>query len=365
MSDTPLRAILHVDMDAFFASVEQRANPDLAGRPVLVGGAADRRGVVAACSYEARRFGVRSAMPMRQALDLCPTAIVVPVRLPLYAEMSARIMEIFRSYTPLVQPLSLDEAYLDVSQQVADFADAVLLAQGLKARVREATGLSSSVGLAPNKFLAKIASDMDKPDGFFPVRPEEVERFLPPLSVRRLPGVGPHTGAKMQELGITRVSQLAEWSRPALCEAFGEAAGHRFHQLARGIDLSPVNPDRVVRSVSREQTYTPDLVEAKAQDAALELLAQLVWDRLVKKQLSPRTLGVKIRLANFETLARSVSPADPLDSPESLAHFALGLFHGALPRTRPVRLLGVKAENFAAPARRQRMLWEAAGHADP
>ncbi|MBE7559944.1 DNA polymerase IV [bacterium] len=359
MDDAPLRAILHVDMDAFFASVEQLANPEISGRPVLVGGSAERRGVVAACSYEARRFGVRSAMPMRQALELCPGAIVVPARLPLYAEVSARIMDIFRGYTRLVQSISLDEAYLDISAAVHDFADAVLLAQNLKTRVREETGLSCSVGLAPNRFLAKIASDIDKPDGFFPVRPEEVERFLLPLSVRRLPGVGPRTAARMAELGLRRVADLRACSRETLCEHFGEAAGARFYDLARGFDPSPVNPERVVKSVSREQTFTPDLADPEKQDEALELLAHRVWDRLVKEQLSPRTVGVKIRLADFSTLSRSLSPADPLDSAESLAHFALGLFHGALPRPRPVRLLGVKAENFAPDAARQRLLWEA------
>lgn len=360
MEDSRLRAVLHVDMDAFFASVEQREHPELAGRPVLVGGSPQQRGVVAACSYEARRCGARSAMPTVQALQLCPAAVLVPPNLPLYSRVSAQIMEIFRSTTPLVQPLSLDEAYLDVSGVVRDFADAVLLAQGLKARVRRETRLTCSVGLGPNRLIAKIASEIDKPDGFFPVRPEEAERFLAPLSVRRLPGVGPRTQGRMTELGIARVSQLREWSEAALCEAFGEKSGRRFFELARGVDDSPVSPDQVVRSISREQTFTPDLADSERQDEALELLAQRVWDRVERKQLLPRRVGIKVRLPDFQTLTRSVSPADPLRRAESLAHFALGLFHGALPRPRPVRLLGVVVGQFTSHAElRQPLLWEA------
>ena len=340
-----LRKIIHIDMDAFYASVAQREDPALRGRPVVVGWQA-KRGVVCAASYEARAYGVRSAMPIGQAERLCPGAVFVAPDFAKYRAVSAEIGEIFRHYTPLVEPLSLDEAYLDVTANLRGFPTATETARAIRADIAAATQLTASAGVAPNKFLAKIASDWRKPNGLFVVQPHEIEDFLAPLPVARLPGVGPATARQLLAVGVTTIAELRSVPLATLTAHLGRAGG-RLHELAWGLDERPVCPDRPVRSVSSEMTFEHDLRLADIAPLLGELAAQ-AWRGAREGDRQPRTAVLKLKTADFQSLTRSVTPLQP---PASVGEF-LSLLEGLLGRvdlalgTR-YRLVGVGLANFA------------------
>ncbi|HEX4618105.1 MAG TPA: DNA polymerase IV [Steroidobacteraceae bacterium] len=335
------RAVLHVDMDAFYASVEQRDNPAIAGQPVVVGWAGGR-GVVTAASYEVRPYGVRSAMPMRTALRLCPHAICVRPRMARYQEVSRVVFGVFREVTPLVEGLSLDEAFLDVTASQELLGGAVEIARRIKARIRELTGLSASVGVAPNKLVAKIASDLDKPDGLSVVEPSRVRAVLDPLSVRRLPGLGRKTGARVEAAGIHTLAQLRSAPDAVLWPLFGRYTAW-VRERASGIDERPVQPDAEEKSLSAEDTFEEDIGDPRALQAQLSRLADLACARLRSRGLVAACVGVKIRRHDFTTFTRqrAIAPATCVSS--VIAGVAAGLLERWL-RAHPgtkLRLLGV------------------------
>jgi len=333
------RKIIHVDMDAFYASVEQRDDPALRGRPVVVAwrGA---RSVVCAASYEARRFGVRSAMPALRAERLCPDAVFVPPDFPRYKAVSRQIREIFLSHTPLVEPLSLDEAYLDVTDSPTCGGIATEIARTIRAQIREATALTASAGIAPNKFLAKIASDWRKPDGQFVVPPSRVEQFLTPLPVNRVPGVGKVMEAKLAALGVQIVGQLRELPLERLEALFG-SFGHSLYRRARGIDERPVTPDQPVQQVSAEDTFERDLRLGEF-DEAIGALAEKVWNSSRRTGRVGRTVVLKLKTAQFRILTRSHTPEVPPASVQELTAIALALRARVdLPASTRYRLVGV------------------------
>ena len=331
-------------MDAFYASVEQRDDPALRGRPVAVGGARER-GVVAAASYEARRFGVRSAMPTRTALRLCPDLVIVPPRFDVYRAVSRQVRAILEAYTPLVEPLSLDEAYLDVTENRMGIPTATRVASEIRARIRAETGLTASAGISYNKFLAKLASDQRKPDGQFVITPEMGPGFVAALEVARLHGVGPATAAKMERLGIQTGKDLRERSLAFLTEHFGKAGAH-FHAVARGEDHRPVVPDRPRKSTGSETTYPRDLETPAEVEAGVEALAGEVWAWCERTGALGRTVTVKLRYADFRALTRSRTASAPVGSREALAGAAVALVRGLFPLEKPVRLLGVTVSGF-------------------
>jgi len=338
------RKIVHVDMDAFYASVEQRDRPELRGRPVVVAWEGPRS-VVCAASYEARPFGVRSAMPALRARRLCPDAVFVAPDFTRYREVSRQVRAIFLRHTDLVEPLSLDEAYLDVTDEKTGLPTATATARAIRAAVRTETGLTASAGVAPNKFLAKIASDWRKPDGLFVIRPHEVEAFLTPLPVGRLPGVGRSTGAALEELGIRTVGELRQLEPRDLERRFGRF-GLRLAELARGIDESPVRPDRPLRSVSSEDTF-PDDRPLSGLGPALERAAERVWEATRRKQRIGRTVTLKLKTSEFRILTRRVTPPRPPASAEELAAVARSLLDRVdLPVETLYRLVGVGLSSF-------------------
>jgi len=333
-------------MDAFYASVEQRDDPSLRGRPVAVGGSRER-GVVAAASYEARKFGVRSAMPSVRALRLCPELVFVKPRFEVYRAVSRQIREVFEEYTPLVEPLSLDEAYLDVTENLKGIPTAVQVAREIRARILAETGLTASAGISYNKFLAKLASDQRKPNGQFVITPEMGPAFVETLEVSRFHGVGPATAAKMERLGIHTCTNLRELSLAFLTEHFGKAGAH-FHAIARGEDYRPVVPDRPRKSAGSETTYPRDLKTPAEVEAAIRTLAWEVWTWCEKTGARGRTVTVKLRYADFRTLTRSRSAAAPVGGLDALAGTAVALARGLFPLEKPVRLLGVTVSGFEA-----------------
>jgi DNA polymerase-4 len=337
----PVRVVLHVDMDAFYASVEQRDDPSTAGKPVIVGGI-DGRGVVAAASYEVRKFGVHSAMPMSTALRLCPHAICIRPRMARYKEVSEQVFAIFHEVTPLVQGLSLDEAFLDVTGSIALLGDAVLIAARIKRRIRERTGLTASVGVAPNKLVAKIASDLGKPDGLVVVAPERVGEVLDPLSVRRLPGLGRKTGVKVEEAGIHTFAQLRAAADSVLWPLFGRYT-QRTRDRAAGLDDRPVLPDVDEKSISAEDTFERDLGDVGMLRAQLSRLVDLACERLRRKRLSARRVGIKIRRADFTTFTRQRAVAPPTHDGRTIANVANELLARWLADNpgAKLRLLGV------------------------
>jgi len=305
-------------MDAFYASVEQRDNPDLRGRPVAVGGDANKRGVVAAASYEARVFGVRSAIPMARAVRLCPDLVVVRANFQKYREASRQVFEIFRSVTPLVEPLSLDEAYLDVTENAWGETLGKAVAQRLKVEIRKATGLTASAGVAPNKFLAKIASAWKKPDGLTVIAPERVEHFLQKLPVDALWGVGPVTAARLRERGIERLVDVRTVDERILREAVGSSADW-LRQLADGIDDRAVQPNREAKSSGSENTYAQDLTDINEIRQAIDGMARDAAEWLEKHELLCRTVTIKVRYSDFTTITRSHSKTPASRDGEDLA----------------------------------------------
>ncbi len=339
-----IRRIVHIDMDAFYASVEQRDRPELRGRPVAVGGSPAERGVVAAASYEARRFGVRSAIPMSRAVRLCPDLVIVSPDFRKYRAVSGQVMSILRGVTPLVEPLSLDEAYLDVTENAWGEPLGVNVAKRVKAAIRETTGLTASAGVAPNKFLAKIASGWRKPDGLTVVAPERVEWFLQQLSVDALWGVGPVTARRLRACGIERVVDLRTADPEILRGAVGSAA-EWFRRLADGEDDRPVEPDRPSKSSSSESTYPEDLTDLARIREEIATMARdnALW--LGRKGLAARTVTIKVRYSDFTTVTRSHSHQATND-PEEIAQRAVALLEKTEAGRRPVRLLGAGVHNL-------------------
>jgi DNA polymerase IV len=339
-----VRKIVHIDMDAFYASVEQRDSPQLRGKPVIVAWRGNRS-VVCAASYEARRFGVRSAMPAIRAERLCPEAIFVPPDFPRYRAVSRRTQEIFRRHTDLIEPLSLDEAYLDVTENKTGLKTATRVARTIRDQIREELELTASAGVAPNKFLAKIASDWRKPDGLFVIQPEAVDAFLSPLPVRRLPGVGKVTEQRLEEIGIRTVGDLRGLDAAALEAHFGRY-GLRLYELARGIDHSEVIPNRATKSISAEDTFERDLLLAETEPM-IRGLSEKVWAASRKESRIARTVVLKLKTSDFNILTRSHSPSSPPSSCDELADIALLLRDRAElgPRQR-FRLIGVGLSNF-------------------
>jgi DNA polymerase-4 len=335
------RAVLHVDMDAFYASVEQHDDPSLAGRPLIVGWDGGR-GVVAAASYEVRRYGVHSAMPVRKALQLCPHAVCVRPRMARYQEVSAQVFGAFREVTPLVQGLSLDEAFLDVTASLQLLGDAVEIARRIKRRIRALTGLTASVGVAPNKLVAKIASDLMKPDGLTVVEAARVREVLDPLSVRRLPGLGSKTGAKVEAAGIRTLGELRSAPDAVLWPLFGRYASW-MRERASGIDERPVLPEVEEKSLSAEDTFEHDIDDIRTLHRQLAGLADLAAGRLRARQLMAGCIGVKIRREDFSTFTRQRAVAPPTCEARAVAGVAAELLSRWLAANRgaKLRLLGV------------------------
>jgi len=342
-----VRKVIHVDMDAFYASVEQRDDPQLRGKPVVVAWLGNRS-VVCAASYEARRFGIRSAMPAVRAERLCPQAIFVPPDFPRYRAVSKLVKEIFKRHTDLVEPLSLDEAYLDVTENKTGLPTATKVARAIRAQIREELNLIASAGVAPNKFLAKIASDWRKPDGLFVIQPDEVDTFLPPLPVGRIPGVGKVTEARLEKLGVRTVGELRGFELPALEGSFGRY-GLRLYQLARGIDDSPVVPNRPTKSVSAEDTFQQD-VPLSETEPVIRRLAEKAWTASRKEARVAHTVVLKLKTSDFKILTRSHSPSHPPVSCDELTSIALSLRDRVdLGSHQRFRLVGVGLSNFRNP----------------
>jgi len=348
MGAPPHRKIIHVDMDAFYASVEQRDDPALRGKPVAVGHGA-RRGVVAAASYEARRFGVRSALPSVTALRQCPGLIFVPPRFDVYRAVSRQVHAVFGEFSDLIEPLALDEAYLDVTANKAGLPTAWLTAKAIRARILEETGLTASAGVSYNKFLAKLASGQRKPNGQFAIMPQEGEAFVAALPVEKFHGVGPATAARMHAAGIRTGADLRTWSLVDLRQRFGKAGGW-YHAIARGQDDRPVNPSRERKSSGSETTFDADLTDPAGIEAGVLAMADDVWAWCEKTGERGRTVTVKIKWADFQQSTRSRSAPSPVDSRATLHETALGLVRGVFPPAKGVRLVGVALSGFAARA---------------
>ncbi|MFN3745617.1 MAG: DNA polymerase IV [Hyphomicrobiaceae bacterium] len=344
MRDSPIRKIIHIDMDAFYASVEQRDDPALRGRPVAVGhGAA--RGVVAAASYEARKFGVRSAMPSSTALRKCPELIFVRPRFEVYRAVSQQIRAIFAAYTPLIEPLSLDEAYLDVTENLRGIATASATASEIRARILAETRLTASAGISYNKFLAKLASDHRKPNGQFVIPPSAGEAFVADLPVGKFHGVGPVTAEKMNRLGIFTGADLKRHSLAFLQQHFGKS-GPWYYSLARGEDHRAVVPDRPRKSSGSETTFSRDLIEPSEIEAAVCEMADDVWAWCEKTRACGRTVTVKIKYADFQLATRSRTFDAPISSREALHAASLQLMRSVYPLSKGIRLVGVTLSSF-------------------
>jgi DNA polymerase-4 len=356
------RMILHVDMDAFYASVEERDRPELVGKPVIVGGTPEGRGVVAAANYVARKFGVHSAMPAVTAYRLCPRGIFLWPRMDYYAEVSDQIRAIFEKYTPLVEPLSLDEAFLDVTGSERLFGPAETIGRMIKQEIRERLRLVASVGVAPNKFLAKIASDLKKPDGFVIVEPDRVQAFLDPLPVGRLWGVGKVTGQVFEKLGIHRIGQLRQMPVELLRHHFGTGGDHLW-ELSQGIDDRPVVPEQEAKSISHETTFAKDLVDPEQMRAWLLELSEQVGCRMRRHGLKGRTVQLKVRYEDFHTITRAQTLPQPTNVTQEIWQTADQMFAERLPARRlHIRLLGVGMSGFEHPAMVQLSLFPEAEH---
>ena len=340
----PQRKIIHIDMDAFFASVEQRDNPELRGKPVAVGGSRER-GVVAAASYEARAFGVRSALPSVTAKRRCPDLIFVMPRFDIYKAVSLQIREIFAEYTPIIEPLSLDEAYLDVTENLKGIASATEIAEAIRAKIKKETSLTASAGVSYNKFLAKLASDQNKPDGLFVITPNMGPAFVENLPVEKFHGVGPATTAKMNWLGIATGLDLRAQALPFLQHHFGKSGAY-YYWIARGVDERPVRADRVRKSIGAENTFASDLHTFETMRDALEPIIAKVWRHCQATCIQGRTVTLKVKFADFQQITRSKSFGDAIDSLADLETLSLGLLEPLLPPKKGVRLLGISLSSL-------------------
>ena len=339
------RKIIHIDMDAFFASVEQRDQPELQGKPVIVGGQPNSRGVVAACSYEARKFGIHSAMPSSRAYKLCPQAVFVPPRFEAYKEASVKIHEIFWEYASDVEPLSLDEAYLDVSQSAEFDGSATRIAEAIKKDIKQATQLVASAGVSYNKFLAKVASDMNKPNGLYVIRPEQGEAFVATLPIGKFYGVGPATETKMNKLGIKNGHDLRSKSTFDLAKSFGKSAEY-FFQIARGIDLRPVRSTRVRKSLGKETTFKDDIYDKALLLEQLNQLTQKVFNGLDAQQFIAKTITLKVKYANFKSVTRSYSDTKNFIQLSQMPSLLADLLSRTDAGKQGVRLVGVSASGL-------------------
>ena len=358
MKTTDQRHIIHVDMDAFFAAVEQLDHPEWQGKPVLVGGSPEGRGVVSAASYEARPFGCHSAMPMAAALRLCPQAVVVRPRMERYVEVSRQVFDTLEEFTPLIEPISIDEAFLDVTGSTRLLGPPEEIAGEAKRRIYAKTGLTASAGLAPNKFLAKLASDLQKPDGLVIVDPDRIQEFLDPLPLSRLWGVGKATLPKLEALGARTFADLRRIDEADLRERFGEAGEH-FHRLVHGIDDREVVPDRAAKSISHEVTFHVDVVDHDYLRAVLLDQTDHVTRRLRRHDRLARTVVLKIRSGDFETLTRRTTLAAPTDHTDQVWRAAKELFEAwAHRRPFPVRLIGMGVTGLSAETGEQLSLFD-------
>src|SRR6476646_5688635 len=342
-ADRPLRKIIHVDMDAFYASVEQRDNPELKGKAVAVGGG--HRGVVTAASYESRPFGVRSAMPSVSARRRCPELIFVKPRFDVYRAVSQQVREIFAAYTDLIEPLSLDEAYLDVTEDRLGFGSARAIAEDIRRRIRAETGLTASAGVSYCKFIAKLASDYRKPDGLTVITPERGPEFIAALPVARFHGVGPVTARKMEQLGILTGADLKEWSLPALHAHFGSSADW-YWRICRGIDEREVKPDRPYKSASAERTFDEDLRDPERLAAELTRIAGYAWQRVERAEVVGRTVPLKIKYGDFTICTRSKTFAGQVPDLDSFTSSGQALLACLHPLTKGIRLLGLGLHNL-------------------
>jgi DNA polymerase-4 len=347
------RRIVHLDMDAFYASVEALDDPSLQGRPVIVGGDF-RRGVVSAASYEARAFGVHSAQPIATARRLCPQGVFLPVRMARYQEISKKIFSLFRLFTPLVEPLSIDEAFLDITASTRLFGPPEEMARKIKTLIREKTGLSLSAGVATNKFLAKIASDLQKPNGLTVVPPEGVQAFLDPLPISRLWGVGEATRKALARFNVNTIGDLGRLPLSLLEKKFGEH-GRRLHELARGIDDRQVRTDHEIKSVGQEETFDADLLELDVLKKALLSLAQRVTRRMRRSGFAGRTITLKVKYQDFRQVTRSLTLPKTIDDGRTVYQQACGLLSKTEAGRRPIRLLGISVSHPNPPGRSQQL----------
>lgn len=339
-------------MDAFYASVEQLDNPELAGKPVIVGGRPDSRGVVAACSYEARRFGIRSAMPCSHAYKRCPEAIFIRPRMSRYKDISEQIMEIFTRYTEVVEPMSLDEAYLDVTTNKFDQPSATMLAHQICRTICRETGLTASAGVSCNKFVAKVASDLNKPNGVSVIEPHQIESFVGQLPIGKFHGIGKVTEKRMMQLNIKTGADLRRYTMAELTEFFGKNGGFFYH-IVRGVDPRPVKTSRLRKSVGSERTLKDDITNIDEIVELLESLVEKVSQTLHHKNMLCRTITLKVRYSDFTTITRSVSSPTEIASSEDIARFVHELMRKTETGSRPVRLLGVSASNLVPLAKRK------------
>jgi|TARA_B000000460_G_scaffold249586_1_gene231647 DNA polymerase-4 len=340
----PLRKIIHIDMDAFYASVEQRDDPELRGKPVAVGGGS-MRGVVAAASYEARVFGIRSAMPSVTARRLCPDLIFVRPRFEIYRDISGQIRDIFADYTPLIEPLSLDEAYLDVTDHLWPGQTATQVAREIRARIREATALTASAGVSYNKFLAKLASDQNKPDGLCVITPDRGPDFVLALPVGKFHGIGPATAGKMRAMGIETGADLRAQDLDFLTRRFGKS-GRYYWNISRGIDHRQVRSDRIRKSVGAENTYFTDLMDLAQAHDALAPLAGKVWRHVSRHGLRGRTVTLKVKFSDFQQITRARTLPRAVGSEAEMLSIARELAGAVLPDPRGARLLGITLSGF-------------------
>jgi DNA polymerase IV len=334
------RKVIHIDMDAFYASVEQRDHPQYRGKPLVVGGSPEKRGAVAAASYEARKYGVRSAMPSRTAIQRCPRLIFVLPRFEVYRGISEQIRAVFKRYTDLVEPLSLDEAYLDVTVNKAGINSATEIAKQIKKSIHSETGLTASAGISINKFLAKTASGMNKPDGLTLILPDEAAAFVESLAIERFYGIGPATTEKMHELNICTGLDLKQWTESDLLKQFGKV-GSFYYQIARGIDERPVNPNRIRKSIGAETSYEPDLADTVAIQRALEAIAREAHRRLEEHGSKGRTITLKVKLADYRQMTRSRTLLDFIASETEILALSQELLKGIALQNEKVRLLGI------------------------
>ncbi|WP_207533362.1 DNA polymerase IV [Desertivirga arenae] len=345
----PHRKIIHIDMDAFYASVEQRDNPEYRGKPIAVGGSPEGRGgVVATASYEARKFGIRSAMASKQALRLCPHVIFVRPRFEVYKSVSQKIREIFYRYTDLIEPLSLDEAYLDVTKDKLGIGSALDIAKQIKEAIKSELQLTASAGVSINKFVAKIASDINKPDGLTFIGPSSIEIFMEKLPVEKFYGVGKVTAAKMMKLGLFYGSDLKALSEAELQRHFGKQ-GKFYYDIVRGIDNRQVQPHRETKSLAAEDTFPYDLSSLEEMEAEIDRIARLVCERLKKKGLKGRTITVKIKYSDFKQITRNRSLVLPMDDLLTIASTAKELLASTYSEDQKVRLLGISISGFPNP----------------
>lgn len=340
-----IRKIIHVDMDAFYASVEQRDFPEYRNKPVIVGGSPQGRGVVAAASYEVRKYGVHSAMPAARAVKLCPHAIFVKPRFDVYKEVSEQIREIFFEYTDLVEPLSLDEAYLDVTKNHKNIPSATLIAHRIRKQIKEQTGLTASAGVAFNKFLAKIASDLDKPDGLSVVTPDKAEEFIEQLKIGKFFGVGKATQQKMESVGIRTGADLKAWDEVDLVKQFGKS-GHHYYRIVRGIDNRRVKTNRTRKSIGKERTFSEDVSDLEWIREFLTELSEKISQSMKKIGAAGKTITLKVRYEDFETVTRSYTLHHYTDQAKELAEVAIRLLEETEAGAREVRLLGISVSSL-------------------